>query len=132
MCELSGNPCSSTKAAPLPGKSRTYRLPRSRCTRCSVKAGKFVLCESVMVLLLLCVGAILWACRAPHSSRNGSGGASSAACTCPKADSILKLGTRKARPRALDRDRRGVSRYADPHLAGFVCGDQTVANAHAA
>ena|SRR6516162_662381 len=28
MCELSGNPCSSTKAAPLPGKSRTYRLPR--------------------------------------------------------------------------------------------------------
>ena len=38
MCELSGNPCSSTKAAPLPGKSRTYKLPRSRGTRCSVKA----------------------------------------------------------------------------------------------
>src|SRR6516165_2812423 len=56
MCELSGNPCSSTKAAPLPGKSRTYRLPRSRETRCSVKAGKSVLWESVMILLLLRVG----------------------------------------------------------------------------
>src|SRR5689334_1122274 len=40
-----------------------------------------------------------------------------------KRDSILKLGARKARPRALDRNRRGVFRYADPHLAVFVCGD---------
>src|ERR1700722_10693367 len=40
MWELSGNPCSTTNAGPLPGKSRTYTLPRSRSTRCSVNAGK--------------------------------------------------------------------------------------------
>src|SRR5271155_5955661 len=49
MCKLSGNPCISTKAGPLPEKSRTYRLPRSSWTRCSVKAGKAASRDSVMI-----------------------------------------------------------------------------------
>src|SRR6516225_9056908 len=69
MCELSGNPCSSTKAAPLPGKSRTYKLPRSRGTRCSVKAGKSVLWESVTILLLLRVGV---SCSSSPSQTHGA------------------------------------------------------------
>ena len=40
MWELSGNPCRTMNAGPLPGKSRTYRLPGSRSTRCSVNARK--------------------------------------------------------------------------------------------
>jgi hypothetical protein len=51
--EVSANPCSSPNAGPLPGKSRTWTLPRSCAIRCSVNAGMSVV-SSRATLPILC------------------------------------------------------------------------------
>ena len=60
MCELSGNARSSTNVGPLPGKSRTWTLPRSRAIRCSVNCrGVGGICHELALWGLLIAGSIL-------------------------------------------------------------------------